>query len=105
MRAANGTSSTIKLWKSPIPFLFGSIAIVLLMIVVSLIMLVCSYRKSSASNSPDEEDHTEEKPAAPSHIISVLDAEPKIVVIMAGNDKPTYLAMPVTSSVCTCEQV
>ncbi|XVF31654.1 hypothetical protein REPUB_Repub17cG0009900 [Reevesia pubescens] len=99
MRAEN-TRAAIKLWKSPIPFLFGSLAIVLLLIIVSLVMLVCSYRKSSA-NSP--QDSTDEKPAK--HIISVLDAEPKIVVIMAGNHKPTYLATPVTSSVCRCGQV
>ncbi|WRX21606.1 hypothetical protein QQP08_014093 [Theobroma cacao] len=98
MGAAN-TTATIKLWKSPIPFLFGSLAIVLLLIVVSLVMLVCSCRKNSA-NSPED---TEEKP--PENIISVLDAEPKILVIMAGNDKPTYVATPVTSSVYRCEEV
>ncbi|XWS75597.1 hypothetical protein CRYUN_Cryun01aG0104500 [Craigia yunnanensis] len=98
MRATN-TKATIKLWKSPIPFLFGSLAIVLLLIVVSLVMLVCSYRTSSA-NSPED---TEEKSAE--NIISVLDAEPEIVVIMAGNNKPTYLATRVTSSICRYGQV
>ncbi|XVE72241.1 hypothetical protein DITRI_Ditri11bG0023700 [Diplodiscus trichospermus] len=66
MRAAS-TTATINIWKSPIPFLLGSLAIVLLMILVSLVMLV--------------------------------------VVIMAGNDTPKYLAAPVTSSVCRCGQV
>ena len=99
MRAANTTATTINPWKSPIPFLFGSLAIVLLLIVVSLVMLVCSYRKSSANSRED----TEEKPAE--HIISVLDAEPKIAVIMAGNNKPTYLATRVPSSICPCGQV
>ncbi|XVF71381.1 hypothetical protein PTKIN_Ptkin12aG0033200 [Pterospermum kingtungense] len=95
MTAANATSTaSIQLWKSPIPFLFGSLAIVVLLIVVSLIMLVCSNTKIS-DNSPDD---TEEKPAKGT--ISVVDAEPKIVVIMAGNDKPTCLATPVTSSIC-----
>ncbi|XWS47535.1 hypothetical protein CRYUN_Cryun14cG0160700 [Craigia yunnanensis] len=98
MKAANKTA-TIKLWKSPIPFLFGSLAIVLLMILVSLVMLVCSYRKSSANSQHD----SEEKSAK--HFISALDAEAKIVVIMAGNDKPTYLATPVTSSVSRCGEV
>ncbi|XWS36885.1 hypothetical protein CRYUN_Cryun20dG0123600 [Craigia yunnanensis] len=51
-------------------------------------MLVCSYRKSSANSL----EGSEEKPAK--HFISALDAEPRIVVIMAGNDKPTYLATP-----------
>ncbi|XVE78625.1 hypothetical protein DITRI_Ditri13aG0161300 [Diplodiscus trichospermus] len=99
MRAANTTAATFKLWKSPIPFLFGSLAIVLLLIIVSLVMLLCSYRKSSGS--PPE--GSEEKSAKDS--ISAIDAEPKIVVIMAGNNKPTYLATPVTSSVCQCGQV
>lgn len=93
MRGANPTTTTtttIKLWKSPITFLFGSLAIVVLLIVVSLVMLVCSNRKSSG-NSPNQ---TEEKRAK--DIGSVLDAEPKIVVVMAGNDKPTCLANPAT---------
>uniref|UniRef100_A0A7N2QZH0 Uncharacterized protein n=1 Tax=Quercus lobata TaxID=97700 RepID=A0A7N2QZH0_QUELO len=45
----------------------------------------------------------EEKQAMPMNM--VVDTEPKIVVIMAGDDKPTYLAKPVTFSTCSIELV
>jgi hypothetical protein len=35
----------------------------------------------------------------------VLDAEPKIVVIMAGENKPAYLATPINSSAMNCNQL
>lgn len=70
----------------------------LLLITVALVLLFCSYRKRSyAGTVPSDE----EKPPKPINVL--VDAEPKIVVIMAGDDKPTYLATPATSSsVCSC---
>ncbi|KAJ7974232.1 Protein GLUTAMINE DUMPER like [Quillaja saponaria] len=90
-------------WKSPIPYLFGSLAIMITLILVALIILVCSYRKRASSSSSASEGD-QEKPTMPMN--TVFDTEPKIVVIMAGDDKPTYLAKPITSSsTCCCEQV
>lgn len=84
-----------QLWKSPIPYLFGGLAVMLLLIGVALVILACSHRKrSSTSPSQGEDDH---KSALPT-----VDAEPKIVVIMPGDDKPTYIATQlITSSACS----
>ncbi|KAG2715355.1 hypothetical protein I3843_03G075100 [Carya illinoinensis] len=103
MSATSPSSSLtgVPLWKSPIPYLFGSLALTLLLIAVALIVLVCSYRKRG-SNSPGE---NEDKPAAAKTMDAVIDTEPRIVVIMAGNDKPTYLATPSIHSTHPCEQV
>ncbi|CAI9777501.1 unnamed protein product [Fraxinus pennsylvanica] len=73
----------IQIWKSPILYLFGGLAIVSGIIAVALIVLACSHRKSSPSDA-------EEKPL---HELQP-EMEPKIVVIMAGESNPTYLAKP-----------
>ncbi|KAJ4846478.1 hypothetical protein Tsubulata_021639, partial [Turnera subulata] len=109
MRPTTNFTSSNNIWHSPIPYLFGSIALVLILISVALIVLACSYyRKQAATSSSGNQE--QEDPAKPVMISSTLDTTPKIVVIMAGNDTPTYLATPAatttTSSLtfCTCEQ-
>ncbi|EEF31581.1 protein GLUTAMINE DUMPER 5 [Ricinus communis] len=79
-------------WSSPIPYLFGGLALILGIIAVALIILACSYRKS-LSNESTEDGH-EEKPGARQVEIMVDSDEPKIAVIMAGDDNPTFLAKP-----------
>jgi heme/copper-type cytochrome/quinol oxidase subunit 2 len=99
------TSSTpsptrLQLWKSPLPYLFGGLAIMFVLIFVALVILVCSYRKQASGSSSGEAEENQSM-----HMNTVMDTEPKIVVIMAGDDKPTYLATPVTSSTCSTELV
>lgn len=102
--AAANTTAPIDLWHSPIPYLFTSLALVLVIIAVALVLLLCSYHKcysnSSSGNGRDQENQ-------PAVLPKVLDPEPKVVVIMAGDDKPTYLATQATisSKPCCCEQV
>ncbi|KAF8389865.1 hypothetical protein HHK36_024382 [Tetracentron sinense] len=79
-------------WNSPVPYLFGGLALMLGLIALALLILACSYRNSSADSSRD----TGEKPAKPMN--SPAETELKIVVIMPGEDNPTYLAKPVSSS-------
>ncbi|KAL9297356.1 hypothetical protein ACSQ67_023252 [Phaseolus vulgaris] len=94
----------IKIWKSPIPYLFGGLAVMLALVSVALVILVCSYRKrdssSDSSSSPEAEDM---KSQAMTKILHT-NSEPEVVVIMAGDHNPTYLAKPITSSslYCTC---
>lgn len=91
MRPAHNNTATvtakagakIQTWKSPIPYLFGGLGLMLGIIAVALILLACSYRKSSPNDA-------EEKPL---HALQP-EMEPKIVVIMAGESNPTYLAKP-----------
>ncbi|KAI3439523.1 uncharacterized protein J3R85_004736 [Psidium guajava] len=98
MRATSSGSNT-HLWSSPIPYLFGGLAVILTLIAVALLMLACSYRKRDSDTSCD----AEAKPVQP--MIPPLDLEPRIAVIMAGDERPTYLAKPVTTVPSCCDSV
>lgn len=98
-RSMSSSGTGVQLWKSPVPYLFGGLALTLLLIAVALIILVCSYSKR-ASDSGEE---SEGKPAKIMNV--VIGTESKIVVVMAGDDKPSYLATPIIPSTCPCQQV
>ncbi|KAK9272045.1 hypothetical protein L1049_002414 [Liquidambar formosana] len=96
---SRNTSSTarVQLWKSPIPYLFGGIAVMIGLIAVALVILACSNRKHSPNDA-------EEKPVI--NTMAEAEAEPEIVVIMAGENNPTYIATPLTSSsACHIQQL
>ncbi|KAK7381171.1 hypothetical protein VNO78_33700 [Psophocarpus tetragonolobus] len=97
--SSSSSSSEIENWCSPIPYLFGGLSLLMLLISVALMILICSKRKHFPQlSSAEAEDITQ---AIPQNINT--DSEPKILVIMAGDDKPTYLGKPITSSThCTC---
>ncbi|KAJ1414006.1 protein GLUTAMINE DUMPER 5-like [Sesbania bispinosa] len=84
--AIAATGADFRKVTSPVPYLFGGLALMLALIAVALIILACSY-------------HNEEKPAKT--VEMGVDSEPKIVVIMAGDTNPTYLAKPAMST-STC---
>ncbi|KAG6741918.1 hypothetical protein POTOM_055198 [Populus tomentosa] len=84
-------------WNSPVAYVFGGLALMLGLITVALIILACSYRKS-LSNSSRREAELDEKPAKQVEI--QVDFEPKVVVILAGDENPTCLAKPVS---CNCK--
>lgn len=91
-------------WHSPVPYLFGGLAAMLGLIAFALLILACSYWKLSgyleSGNEGGERDleagegenksgdGSEKKPVA---------FEEKILVIMAGELKPTFLATPMAS--------
>ncbi|KAI3462839.1 hypothetical protein Pfo_019502 [Paulownia fortunei] len=89
----SSNSPTFWHWNSPLPYLFGGLGLVLLLITAALIFLACSYRKR-ASSYPG---HGGEKVAQPS-TTAAADNTPKVVVVMAGDDMPTHLAIPIPSS-------
>ncbi|KAL7190669.1 hypothetical protein ACSBR2_022860 [Camellia fascicularis] len=101
MRPVTTTTTTvdgsIHQWNSPIPYLFSGLAVMLGLIAFALVILACSYKKSSSSSSSSSSSnsstHAGEMPVRP-----LPEMEPKIVVIMAGDENPTYLAKPVSSS-------
>ncbi|KAB5561050.1 hypothetical protein DKX38_006007 [Salix brachista] len=83
-------------WNSPVAYVFVGLAFMLGLITVALIILACSNIKSSTSEAEDE---------IPARQLEIqVESEPKIVVIMAGDDNPTYLARPVSCN-CPSEQV
>lgn len=99
-------SPTTNIWSTPIPYLFGSLALLLLLIAISiLILLLCSYKNhhssSSSSNNNSNDGLDLEKPPL---VLKVLDPEPKVVVIMAGDQNPTFMAFP-TNSINKNEEV
>ncbi|OIV99818.1 hypothetical protein TanjilG_26156 [Lupinus angustifolius] len=88
-------------WHSPVPYLFGGLATVLALIVFALLIIVCSYWKLSrhlrhhgdgdrdveAGTAKNDDNYKPQK-----------SYEEKVLVIMAGQEKPTFLATPVSSS-------
>uniref|UniRef100_A0A9I9DJL4 Uncharacterized protein n=1 Tax=Cucumis melo TaxID=3656 RepID=A0A9I9DJL4_CUCME len=92
------TAVKLHLWKSPIPYLFGGLSLTLILIAAALIILACSFRKRFTDGEKDP-------PAATSPTVDLV-MEPKILVIMAGNDMPTFLAMPAAAAAalppCSC---
>ncbi|XP_059639775.1 protein GLUTAMINE DUMPER 4-like [Cornus florida] len=91
--SANATTVDIGFhrWNSPIPYLFGGLAMMLGVIALALVILAFSVKKVSTSDSTSE---VQEEPAKPVQVLKP-EMEPKIV-IMAGDDIPTYLAKPVS---------
>lgn len=94
-------SAGFKNISSPIPPLFGGLAFMLGVIAVALLILACSYRNQHSSSTSQG---NEEKPSKTTEM-EVDNSEPKIVVIMAGDSNPTYLAKPVSSTCHTEESV
>ncbi|KAF5958466.1 hypothetical protein HYC85_005691 [Camellia sinensis] len=87
-------NGSIHQWNSPIPYLFSGLAVMLGLIAFALVILACSYKKSSSpssssSSSSNSSTHAGEKPVRP-----LPEMEPKIVVIMAGDENPTTGASP-----------
>ncbi|XP_050229952.1 protein GLUTAMINE DUMPER 5-like [Mercurialis annua] len=76
-------------WNSPLPYLFVGLALMLGLIAMALMLLACSYPKSPPSNHSDEKSYDDRN-----RLGFEMEMEPKIVVIMAGDHNPTYLAKP-----------
>ncbi|XP_062221268.1 protein GLUTAMINE DUMPER 2-like [Phragmites australis] len=95
-------------WQSPVPYLFGGLAAMLGLIALSLLALACSYWKLSgslATGEPDDLDHQAgtgsrsgdggEKGSAAGKAGRAGDQwREHVVVIMAGDERPTFLATP-----------
>ncbi|KAK4279938.1 hypothetical protein QN277_011633 [Acacia crassicarpa] len=100
------SGQAMSVWKSPVPYLFGGLGLVLVLMSLALIIIFCSNIKrpsspssSSSSSSPDEEEG-----GFRLQVMAMADSEPKILVIMPGRENPTYLANPIVPlSYCTCQ--
>ncbi|KAB5516544.1 hypothetical protein DKX38_027192 [Salix brachista] len=96
--ACNSTTPAVHAGNSPIPYLFSGLGLMFGLVAVALMILACSYRKSSSSSASTDPE-AQEKSMKRGEMKAEM--EPKIVVIiMAGDDSPTYLAMPVS---CNCQ--
>ncbi|KAK6249320.1 hypothetical protein QUC31_020885 [Theobroma cacao] len=89
-------------WHSPVPYLFGGLAAMLGLIAFALLILACSYWRLSGRLDNNSEGGAEgdvesgEKDQGDSNK-QVKVYEEKILVIMAGEEKPTFLATPVST--------
>lgn len=96
------SGEAISVWKTPIPYLFGGLTLVLVLMSLALIIIFCSQRKRPSSSSSQE--HQEEEDGLRVQVMTMVDFEPKILVIMAGQENPTFLAKPIVPlSYCTCQ--
>ncbi|KAF8099916.1 hypothetical protein N665_0235s0019 [Sinapis alba] len=83
-------------WRSPVPYLFGGLAAMLGLIAFALLLLACSYWSlSRRRTNTDGEKQTESDEKVMAKVF-----EEKILVIMAGQNKPTFLATPVAAKTC-----
>ncbi|KAH7674844.1 hypothetical protein IHE45_08G099300 [Dioscorea alata] len=91
-------------WHSPVPYLFGGLAAMLGLIAFALLILACSYWKLSGYlDSTENTTHDEDQEMAnmKQEMIKTVTqqcSEVRLVVIMAGEEKPTFLATPINSS-------
>ncbi|KAF3329637.1 Protein GLUTAMINE DUMPER 3 [Carex littledalei] len=87
-------------WHSPVPYLFGGIAAMMGMIALALLILACSYWKLSGyldsvtSNGEPGSDTEGEKGSSGADVGHVVLQTVHVAVIMAGEERPTYLATP-----------
>lgn len=79
-------------WNSPIPYIFGGLAIVFGISSAVLLILACSHQMR-IRNSPTNDD---KEKASKNKGSEQFDTTPSIAVIMAGDDHPRYMAKPVS---------
>ncbi|XP_050371816.1 protein GLUTAMINE DUMPER 3 [Argentina anserina] len=89
-------------WHSPVPYLFGGLAAMLGLIAFALLILACSYWKLSGYLENSENDGERDLEAGEGGKGDEAQKAPpvfeeKILVIMAGDAKPTFLATPISS--------
>ncbi|KAE8786863.1 hypothetical protein D1007_39322 [Hordeum vulgare] len=104
----NGTAAPHSAWQSPVPYLFGGLAAMLGLIAFALLILACSYWKLSGfleggSDGQAAGDADGEKGSASGASKPAMDFLDHVVVIMAGDERPTFLAKPVTSRAAEAE--
>jgi hypothetical protein len=80
-----------ELWRTPTPYLFLGFALMMGLIALALLMLFCTRRKPSAGASR-RGSGTAESESARGMVMAPLDREPKVVVIMAGDNMPSFIA-------------
>ncbi|XP_048426651.1 protein GLUTAMINE DUMPER 3 isoform X3 [Pyrus x bretschneideri] len=116
-RAPEMTTAQRSPWHSPVPYLFGGLAAMLGLIAFALLILACSYWRLSGNlenheNGSERDLEAGEGDESSQKIVPVF--EEKILVIMAGDAKPTFLATPMssrsssfgdnTNNTCSCSQ-
>lgn len=76
-------------WKTPAPYILGAAGSVIALIVFAFFLLVCSCWRDSVGHS--EENNVMARNGAESNI-ECGEMNETVVVIMAGEEKPTFIA-------------
>ncbi|XP_052181608.1 protein GLUTAMINE DUMPER 3-like [Diospyros lotus] len=90
-------------WHSPVPYLFGGLAAMLGLIAFALLILACSYWKLSGYIDADDDDDNDRRSGERDLELGHPSSgdkpkfEEKVLVIMAGEEKPTFLATRISS--------
>ncbi|KAI3513938.1 hypothetical protein L1887_12179 [Cichorium endivia] len=89
-------------WHTPVPYFFGGLAAVLGLIAFALLILACSYLNVTDDVQNDDDDGERDLEAGDlkpdNDKLEPPVFEDKYLVIMAGQEKPTFLATPITNS-------
>ncbi|XP_003571010.2 protein GLUTAMINE DUMPER 5-like [Brachypodium distachyon] len=93
-------SSARSPWQSPVPYLFGALAAMLGLVALSLLALACSHWKFSRGLGPDGDQAAGPDAAAKGRGAPGLagECQQHVAVIMAGDERPTFLATPAPTS-------
>ncbi|XP_022951763.1 protein GLUTAMINE DUMPER 4-like [Cucurbita moschata] len=85
-------------WHSPVPYLFGGLAAMVGLIAFALLILACSYWKLSTQEEERdlESGNNEQTDEKIKELSETKVYEEKILVIMAGDQTPRFLATPAT---------
>jgi hypothetical protein len=90
--AAGGGFQPPPFWSTPTPYLFIGFAIVMSLIAVALAVLLCS-RRNEGQRREDDQEVIVQAGMMSVRVLAPLDREsPKVVVVMAGDDAPSFLA-------------
>nr|GMC57121.1 protein GLUTAMINE DUMPER 2-like [Ipomoea batatas]GMC67398.1 protein GLUTAMINE DUMPER 2-like [Ipomoea batatas] len=92
--AGSPQSNTFWEWKSPLPYVFISLGLAFGIILVAIIILACSLHKQSSGAGAGDGD---EKSGSPT-VSRSAEMSPSFIVVMAGDAKPTHIAIPLPSS-------
>ncbi|BAF08074.1 protein GLUTAMINE DUMPER 6 [Oryza sativa Japonica Group] len=83
-------------WSTPTPYLFIGFGVVMALIAVALAVLLCTRRKDGGRGVGGEERGDVVVPPGMMsvRVLAPLDREapPRVVVVMAGDDSPSFLA-------------
>ncbi|XP_047077791.1 protein GLUTAMINE DUMPER 2-like [Lolium rigidum] len=96
--AASSAAAPRSPWHSPVPYLFGGLAAMLGLIALSLVALACSYWNLSGGGlaGQGDDDQTDGQKRSVARLAG--EWQRHVVVIMAGDEHPTFLATPVTTT-------
>jgi hypothetical protein len=91
--------------QSPVPYLFAAVASFVLFISFSFVILACFHWKLCADSEELSIGPASDQGAEESYEIQLEDTEEKVMVIMAGDEKPTHLGKPMSCADTTLNTV